>query len=61
MTEALRHSVQSLLKDREQQMFKISALEGTGPILFFMYSTQSFKIESKKKKKIETKSFAHAE
>ncbi|XP_032755613.1 transmembrane protein CCDC163 [Rattus rattus] len=33
VTEALRHSVQSLLKDREQQMFKISALEASLKLL----------------------------
>lgn len=46
MTAALRGAVQSLLKDREQQMKKISALEGTGPILCFMCSIQSFKIKT---------------
>lgn len=44
MTEALRHAVQNLLKDREQQMNKISALEGTGPLLF-KYTIQSFKLK----------------
>lgn len=33
VTEVLRHSVQSLLKDREQQMFKISALEASLKLL----------------------------
>ncbi|XP_052033056.1 transmembrane protein CCDC163 isoform X2 [Apodemus sylvaticus] len=33
VTEALRRSVQSLLKDREQQMFKISALEASLKLL----------------------------
>lgn len=44
MTEALRHAVQNLLKDQEQQMNKISALEGIGPLLF-MYSIQIFKLK----------------
>ncbi|XP_031234162.1 transmembrane protein CCDC163 isoform X3 [Mastomys coucha] len=33
VTEALRHSVQSLLKDREQQIFKISTLEASLKLL----------------------------
>lgn len=33
VTEALKHSVQSLLKDREQHMFKISALEASLKLL----------------------------
>ncbi|XP_029396030.1 transmembrane protein CCDC163 isoform X2 [Mus pahari] len=33
VTEALKHSVQSLLKDREQQMSKISALEASLKLL----------------------------
>ncbi|XP_055474501.1 transmembrane protein CCDC163 isoform X2 [Psammomys obesus] len=33
VTEALRHAVQSLLKDREQQIFKISALEASLKLL----------------------------
>ncbi|XP_051027178.1 transmembrane protein CCDC163 [Acomys russatus] len=33
VTEALRHAVQSLLKDREQQTFKISALEASLKLL----------------------------